>query len=104
MNTRLVAAALTAAMGIAMVMPTDGFAAGGGSIDQKKVQENLARKERDHLEQCFGIASNGRNDCASSSHACAGQQTVDRDPDSFVLVAEGTCGSFSGGALQAMHK
>jgi len=105
MSNRLVAVALTSAIGLALATPTGSFAAsqaGGG--DPEIIKKTMERKERDHLEECFGVASNGRNDCASSSHACAGQQTVDRDPDSFVLVAEGTCGNFAGGSLQPMHR
>ena len=105
MDKRLIAAALTSAIGLAVAMPTGAFAAGqAGGGDPAIIKKTLERKERDHLEECFGIASNGHNDCASSSHACAGQQTVDRDPDSFVLVAEGTCGNFAGGSLQPMHR
>jgi len=105
MNHNLAVIALTSAIGLAMAIPSTGFAAsqagGGDPATIAKTQERIAR---DHLEECFGIAANGHNDCASSSHACAGQQTVDRDPDSFVLVAEGTCGSISGGSLQPQHR
>ncbi len=103
MNCSIVGIALTSAVGLAVAMPVSVKAAGpeGNPEVIKKTKE---RMENNHLEMCFGIASNGKNDCASSSHACAGQQTVDRDPDSFVLVAEGTCGNFSGGSLKPMHQ
>jgi len=102
MNRTVVAVALSSAIGLALALPTSGIAAPQGNPEViKKTKE---RMENNHMEMCFGISSPGKNDCASSSHACAGQQTVDRDPDSFVLVAEGTCGNFSGGSLQPMHK
>ena len=103
MNRSFLAVALSSAIGLAMAAPIVAMAAApAGNPDViRTTQERMAKN---HLEQCFGIASNGKNDCASSSHACAGQQTVDRDPDSFVLVAEGTCGNYSGGSLQPMHK
>jgi uncharacterized membrane protein len=104
MNRSYVAIALSSAVGLAVAMPVTGFAAGAPAGNPEVIKKTKERMENNHMEMCFGIAANGKNDCASSSHACAGQQTVDRDPDSFVLVAEGTCGSFSGGSLQPMHK
>lgn len=102
MNRSIVAVVLSSAIGLALALPTTTIAAPAGNPEIiKKTKE---RMESNHMEMCFGIAANGKNDCASSSHACAGQQTVDRDPDSFVLVAEGTCGSISGGSLQPMHQ
>src|SRR5579862_8420771 len=97
MNRSIVAVALSSAIGLALVLPTDGFAAGAPAGNPEVIAKTKKRMEDNHMEMCFGIAANGKNDCAASNHACAGQQTVDRDPDSFVLVAEGTCGNFSGG-------
>jgi uncharacterized membrane protein len=100
MNRSFAAIALSSAIGLALALPVAAAPAGNPDVI-KKTQERMAAN---HMEMCFGISANGKNDCASSSHACAGQQTVDRDPDSFVLVAEGTCGNFSGGSLQPQHR
>lgn len=54
-------------------------------------------------EKCYGIASAGKNDCASASHACAGQSKVDREPNDWKYVAKGTCQKLSG-ALQPGQK
>jgi len=56
-------------------------------------------------EKCFGIAKAGANDCAAAngSHACAGQSKVDNDPNSFKLVAKGTCKDM-GGMMMAPKK
>lgn len=49
-------------------------------------------------EKCFGIAAAGKNDCggASSKHGCAGQSSIDKDPNSFKLVAKGSCEKLGG--------
>lgn len=47
-------------------------------------------------EKCYGVAKAGQNDCAASSHACAGQSKVDNDPTSFKMVANGTCAKMGG--------
>ena len=104
MKRKLVAVALSSAIGLAVAAPASVFAQGAPSGNQEVIKKTHDRMVANHMEQCFGIAANGKNDCAASSHACAGQQTVDRDPDSFVLVAEGTCGNFSGGSLKPMHQ
>ena len=58
----------------------------------------------DDKEKCFGVATAGKNDCASASgsNACAGQSKVDKDPDVFKFVAKGTCDKM-GGKLTAAH-
>lgn len=49
-------------------------------------------------EKCYGIATAGKNDCASSANpnSCSGKATTDNAPDRFKLVAKGTCKSMSG--------
>ena len=49
-------------------------------------------------EKCFGVATAGKNDCASStgSHGCAGMATKDHDPSDWKNVTKGTCGSMGG--------
>ena len=56
------------------------------------------------MEQCFGIAKAGKNDCSSnkSAHSCAGQATKNNDPMDFVAVPKGTCEKIAGGMLKAM--
>ncbi len=64
---------------------------------------NAADKKMD-MEQCFGIAKAGKNDCSSnkSAHSCAGQATRNNDPMDFVAVPKGTCDKIAGGMLKAM--
>ncbi len=64
---------------------------------------SAADKKMD-MEQCFGIAKAGKNDCSSnkSAHSCAGQATKNNDPMDFVAVPKGTCEKIAGGTLKAM--
>ena len=64
---------------------------------------NAADKKMD-MEQCFGIAKAGKNDCSSnkSAHSCAGQATKNNDAQDFVAVPKGTCEKIAGGTPKAM--
>ena len=50
------------------------------------------------MEQCFGIAKAGKNDCGSNktAHSCAGQSKMDNDPSDFKFVKTGTCEKMGG--------
>ncbi|MFP5393858.1 MAG: DUF2282 domain-containing protein [Gammaproteobacteria bacterium] len=47
-------------------------------------------------EKCYGVAKAGQNDCGTSAHGCAGQATVDNDPEEWKYVAKGTCEQVGG--------
>lgn len=51
------------------------------------------------MEKCAGIAKEGKNDCGTSKHACAGLATVDGDKEEWVYVPKGTCDKIVGGSL-----
>ena len=55
------------------------------------------------MEQCFGIAKAGKNDCSSnkSAHSCAGQATKDGDAEEWIKVPVGTCEKLVGGKIKA---
>jgi uncharacterized membrane protein len=61
---------------------------------------NAAAHEQDAKgkEKCYGVAKAGQNDCAnlSGSHACSGMAKVDRAPDEWKYVAQGTCKQLKG--------
>lgn len=71
-----------------------GLVSGNASAADKKMD----------MDQCFGIAKAGKNDCSSnkSAHSCAGQATRNNDPMDFVAVPKGTCEKIAGGTLKAM--
>jgi uncharacterized membrane protein len=99
MNRTTTAAVLSAAIGLAfgLQMPIAQAAQDMPQI----VKDNMARAAKDHLEKCYGINANAKNDCAEGAHSCAGQSTMARDPKSFVLLPAGVCGKIQGGKTTA---
>lgn len=97
MNKTLAATALTAAIGLAIAAPiaTPAVAAemsnGMSRTAETPVQKTAAMMKKFHYVACWGVAAAGKNDCASGSHSCAGQSTVNNDPASFVAMPEGIC-------------
>jgi uncharacterized membrane protein len=53
------------------------------------------------VEKCYGIASAGKNDCQTVSHACAGEAKQARDKESWIYVPAGTCTKIEGGSLKS---
>jgi uncharacterized membrane protein len=51
------------------------------------------------MEECYGIAKAGMNDCATKKHSCAGQVKKDGDKDDYLYVPVGTCKKIVGGTL-----
>jgi len=49
-------------------------------------------------EKCVHIAADGKNDCGTASHACAGQSTLSSVADEWVYVPSGTCAKITGGS------
>ena len=50
------------------------------------------------FEKCKGIVKAGMNDCGTAKHACAGMAKVDKDPEEWIYVPEGTCAKLVGAA------
>ena len=76
-NHTLSAAALVMALGSALTLaalPTTAHAA-------------------DDMEKCFGVAMQGKNDCAAGAGTtCAGTSKMDNQANAWKLVPKGTCG------------
>ena len=87
-NRQILSAAIGSLLALGLV--------GNASAEPKKMDKNM--------EQCFGIAKAGMNDCSSnkSAHSCAGQATKNNDPMDFVAVPKGTCDKIAGGMLKTM--
>jgi uncharacterized membrane protein len=51
-------------------------------------------------EKCYGVVKAGKNDCQTSSHACAGQNKADGDAMSWIYLPQGTCEKIVGGSLK----
>ena len=91
--------ALSTAIGLAIALQV----APGSAAQQMPqiVKDNMDKAMKEHLEKCYGINANAKNDCAEGAHSCAGQATMARDPKSFVLLPAGVCGKIQGGKTTA---
>ena len=58
--------------------------AGVLALGLSAVQDAAAAKPG--FEKCAGVVKSGMNDCGTSKHACAGQATVDSDPEEWVYL------------------
>ena len=52
-------------------------------------------------ERCYGVSKAGKNDCATSSSACAGTATQDFQKDAWTYLPKGSCLKLAGGSLTA---
>jgi len=102
MNRSFVSVALAAAVGLAFA--AEGTVAMAQQGDPKVIEKTKERIANGHLEKCYGLAEAGFNDCATGQHGCAGLSKVNADPDSFILVPEGTCTHFAGGKKEPQGK
>lgn len=92
--------AMASALGLAIAMQAAVATAASVAGDAGVIKKTEERMAANHLEKCYGINAVGKNDCATGrGHACAGQATSARDPDSFVLVPEGACLQIEGGLM-----
>lgn len=81
-SKKVVASALACAVALGVAMPSVAIAA----------------------EKCHGIVKAGKNDCAANGHSCAGQSTVDGDPNEWVYLPDGTCGKLVNGSTKPSSK
>ena len=51
-------------------------------------------------EKCYGVVKAGKNDCQTSSHACAGTAKSDGQPDAWIYLPQGSCEKIVGGSLK----
>jgi uncharacterized membrane protein len=51
------------------------------------------------MEKCGGIVKAGKNDCGTSTNACAGQVKKDNDAEAWISLPAGTCERLSGGKV-----
>ncbi len=64
------------------------------------VAGDVVAAEKGKKEKCFGIVAKGMNDCATSTHSCAGQAKVDSHPEEWIYVASGMCERIAGGSKE----
>lgn len=51
------------------------------------------------MEKCAGIVKAGKNDCQTSSSACAGTAKKDGQKDAWIYVPQGSCDKIVGGTV-----
>ncbi|MBL4789451.1 MAG: DUF2282 domain-containing protein [Kordiimonadaceae bacterium] len=61
----------------------------------------VAAGKKAKKEKCFGVVAKGMNDCATSTHSCAGQSKIDNHPEEWVYVTKGLCERIAGGKTKA---
>jgi len=52
------------------------------------------------IEQCYGVAKAGRNDCHTAQSSCVGTSKRDSQGDAWIYVPAGTCGKIVGGSTE----
>jgi uncharacterized membrane protein len=55
-------------------------------------------------ERCYGVAKAGKNDCATSTSACATTAKQDFQRDAWIYVPKGTCLKLAGGTPEIKKK
>jgi uncharacterized membrane protein len=60
--------------------------------DKAMMEKSMKEMATGKVEQCYGVALAGKNDCAAGpGTTCAGTSKVDYQGNAFKLVAKGTC-------------
>jgi uncharacterized membrane protein len=60
--------------------------------------------EKIEMEKCYSIVKAGKNDCQTSSSACAGTAKKDGQKDAWLYVPKGSCEKIVGGMLASAAK
>jgi uncharacterized membrane protein len=82
------------ATALGSLLALGGATAGEGDMD----------KAGSDKQKCYGVAKAGKNDCATSSHACAGHAKADNDPVEWKYVPKGECEKMGGTLTAAARK
>jgi len=92
MSNRLIASAIAGAFAVAlgsMAAHADMMSKEDMMKKQEMTKTELAGGK---MEQCFGVALKGQNDCfAGAGTTCAGTSTTDYQGNAFKLVPKGSC-------------
>lgn len=99
MSKKIILAALGAV--VAMGMSAEAISADTASSTTTTTTTNAApAAKKVHMmkgmEKCYGIAKAGKNDCGSSTEACAGQSKMDSAKNAWLAIPKGTCDKIVG--------
>lgn len=67
-------------------------------------ESQAAKPKWEGYEKCAGIVKKGMNSCGTSKHNCAGQATVNNDPEEWIYLPTGTCKKITGASLKQKAK
>jgi uncharacterized membrane protein len=70
-----------------------------GALSLGLVSAQAIAAEKPKAEKCYGVAKSGKNDCQTSTNACAGHVKEERRADAWIFLPAGTCERISGGSL-----
>jgi uncharacterized membrane protein len=56
--------------------------------------------EKEPREKCYGVSKAGKNDCQTSSSACAGTAKKDGQKDAWIYLPKGSCEKIVGASLK----
>ncbi len=65
------------------------------------VSTGSALAAKTETEKCYGVVKAGKNDCQTSTNACAGHVKTDRHPEGWIFLPKGTCEKIVGASLTA---
>ena len=69
---------------------------------QNTQQNSMQHMAMAGMEQCYGIAKAGMNDCAAANSSCGGQSKMDGDKTVWIAVPTGLCNKLVGGNLKSV--
>lgn len=74
------------------------------SVGMGMAANEIQAAPKQKMEQCYGIAKAGKNDCGTKTHSCAGQAKVSNNPNEWILVPKGSCKNLDGSLIPGNSK
>ncbi|MEK7816380.1 MAG: DUF2282 domain-containing protein [Pseudomonadota bacterium] len=71
-----------------------------GTLSLGLAAGDAAAAEKTPLEKCYGVSKAGKNDCQTSSSACAGTAKKDGQKDAWIFIPKGSCEKIVGASLK----
>jgi len=71
-----------------------------GTLSLGLAAGDAAAAEKTPLEKCYGVAKASKNDCQTSSSACAGTAKKDGQKDAWLFLPKGSCEKIVGASLK----
>lgn len=102
MSNKIIANAIAAA--IAMGLGTSTAIAETQPAPSTSHEPKMMRIDVPGMEQCYGVAKAGRNDCGTLMHACSGEAKTTGDKMEWLLVPKGLCDKIAGGSTTVPKK